>query len=150
MMIYRYSFGAGLRVADTEPNLVNPVSCPQKKNQRCGPKGQGTLLPPLPCTTQWGCASGGGISVGMAHFIGGLTLVLCGVKQRSHQAWTTVCSNTTLHLFQRQWSKNKIYCLFQYTLHPFQRQWSKNLMSINDGFSLKYHSEQKKKKKNNP
>ena len=83
-----------------------------KKNpKRFGPKGQGTSLPchhhALP--HQWGvaCSVGDGVSVGVVDF--GPHLVDEGVasmgdklNQRRSQAWTTVCSNTTSRLFQRQ------------------------------------------------
>ncbi len=32
------------------------------------------------------------------------------LNQRSSPAWTTVCSNTTSHLFQRQWSNKSEHC----------------------------------------
>ena len=45
-----------------------------------------------------------------------------GVKQRSRQAWTTVCSNATWRLFQRQRSKKSFLSVFtQQPLDPLPR-----------------------------
>ncbi len=74
--------------------------------------------PPPPAGGGVACQWGGGASWGWHlpwggwHIMGGLTLVLTwlmanrgGVKHRSHQAWITVCSNTTSRLLRRQRSK---------------------------------------------
>ena len=93
----------------------------KKRSNRFGPKGQGTSLPPLPCTArggwhvsggwhisfhggcQWGGGTfhGGGISPGRVWLWSLLGWWLAGgvasmggggVNQRSHDSWNTICS----------------------------------------------------------
>ena len=74
------------------------------------PKGQGTSLSPSPCTMlRGGTFHGGGGWPGPYLVDGwqGVASMRGEVNQRSHQAWTTVCSNTTSRLFQRQPSKER-------------------------------------------
>ncbi len=82
-------------------------------------KGQGTSLPPSPCTTPEGGVGCGGMSVGAAylwgwHIPGGFdfdgwqgvaSVEGGGVTQRSRQALNH-CSSTTSGLFQRQRSNH--------------------------------------------
>ena len=93
-------------------SLTRKLNFQQDLNERFGPKGQGTSLPPSPCTS----VSGGGVTHRSGWHVrggevifpgGGKTswLVMGGAPARSCQAWTTVCSVPT-SLFQRQRSNN--------------------------------------------